>query len=105
MHFPEHCCDAASHNERQLSGSQAQGRGTLHCHMLVWLEGNPTPQELRDRMRLNPEFQAAGWNLSLVVSFPLPRRSLSRRMDRCYLQKCHPGGRIRGYIKILRFNK
>jgi hypothetical protein len=23
---------------------EAQGRGTIHCHMLIWLEGNPTPQ-------------------------------------------------------------
>lgn len=27
---------------------EAQGRGTLHCHMLIWLDGNPSPQELRD---------------------------------------------------------
>ena len=25
---------------------EAQGRGTLHCHMLVWLEENPSPQQL-----------------------------------------------------------
>ena len=27
---------------------EAQGRGTLHCHMLIWLEGNASPQNLRD---------------------------------------------------------
>jgi hypothetical protein len=27
---------------------EAQGRGTLHCHMLLWIKGNPGPQELRD---------------------------------------------------------
>jgi hypothetical protein len=30
---------------------EAQGRGTFHCHLLVWLAGNPTPHELRERMR------------------------------------------------------
>jgi hypothetical protein len=29
---------------------EAQGRGTLHCHMLLWIQGNPSPQELRDKM-------------------------------------------------------
>ncbi|KAI0735617.1 hypothetical protein C8Q76DRAFT_576239, partial [Earliella scabrosa] len=29
---------------------EAQGRGTLHCHMLIWLEGHPSPQKLRDLM-------------------------------------------------------
>jgi hypothetical protein len=29
---------------------EAQGRGTLHCHMLVWLEGALNPNEIRDRL-------------------------------------------------------
>ncbi|KZT61744.1 hypothetical protein CALCODRAFT_427481, partial [Calocera cornea HHB12733] len=29
---------------------EAQGRGTLHCHMLIWIKGNPGPQETRDRL-------------------------------------------------------
>ena len=29
---------------------EAQGRGTLHCHMLVWLEGALNPNEIRDRI-------------------------------------------------------
>jgi hypothetical protein len=36
---------------------EAQGRGTLHCHVLIWLEGNPSPQELRDRMQTEPTFK------------------------------------------------
>ena len=27
---------------------EAQGRGTLHCHMLVWLQGLLDPQEIKD---------------------------------------------------------
>lgn len=30
---------------------EAQGRGTLHCHMLVWLEGALNPNEIRDRVK------------------------------------------------------
>ncbi|KLO12577.1 hypothetical protein SCHPADRAFT_806804, partial [Schizopora paradoxa] len=29
---------------------EAQGRGTLHCHMLVWLDGALDPQEIKDRI-------------------------------------------------------
>ncbi|KAJ3519038.1 hypothetical protein NMY22_g13383 [Coprinellus aureogranulatus] len=29
---------------------EAQGRGTLHCHMLIWLEGAHDPVEIRDRI-------------------------------------------------------
>lgn len=29
---------------------EAQGRGTLHCHMLVWLEGALNPNEIRERV-------------------------------------------------------
>ncbi|KAI0059116.1 hypothetical protein BV25DRAFT_1784958, partial [Artomyces pyxidatus] len=29
---------------------EAQGRGTLHCHMLVWVEGGLNPNEIRDRL-------------------------------------------------------
>lgn len=36
---------------------EAQGRGTLHLHMLIWIKGNPSPQELRDRMSASPSFQ------------------------------------------------
>ncbi|KZV62853.1 hypothetical protein PENSPDRAFT_551691, partial [Peniophora sp. CONT] len=35
---------------------EAQGRGTLHAHMVIWLRGNPSPQELRDRVRSEPGF-------------------------------------------------
>jgi hypothetical protein len=52
---------------------EAQGRGTLHCHMLIWLAGNPTPQALRDRMRTEPGFQTKmfAW-LESIISCQLP---------------------------------
>ncbi|EIM85238.1 uncharacterized protein STEHIDRAFT_30578, partial [Stereum hirsutum FP-91666 SS1] len=37
---------------------EAQGRGTLHCHMLVWVEGGLNPNEIRDRaMKQGSDFQ------------------------------------------------
>ncbi|KAF8447512.1 hypothetical protein L210DRAFT_3321898, partial [Boletus edulis BED1] len=36
---------------------ETQGRGSLHCHMLIWLEGNPSPQQLRDQMLDDPGFR------------------------------------------------
>ena len=29
---------------------EAQARGTLHCHMLIWIYGHPSPQRMRDNM-------------------------------------------------------
>ncbi|THU94167.1 hypothetical protein K435DRAFT_668842, partial [Dendrothele bispora CBS 962.96] len=29
---------------------EAQGRGSLHCHMLVWIEGGLNPNEIRERI-------------------------------------------------------
>ncbi|OSC97384.1 hypothetical protein PYCCODRAFT_1448041 [Trametes coccinea BRFM310] len=30
---------------------EAQGRGTLHCHMMVWVEGGLNPKELEERLK------------------------------------------------------
>ncbi|KAH9855236.1 hypothetical protein C2E23DRAFT_714714, partial [Lenzites betulinus] len=37
---------------------EAQGRGTLHCHMMVWVEGGLSPLALQERLRSvdGPEF-------------------------------------------------
>lgn len=37
---------------------EAQGRGTLHCHMLLWVEGCPNPQLLRDCFEDDPSFKS-----------------------------------------------
>ncbi|KZV80501.1 hypothetical protein EXIGLDRAFT_630073, partial [Exidia glandulosa HHB12029] len=36
---------------------EAQGRGSLHIHMLVWISGNLPPQALRDRMQSDDAFK------------------------------------------------
>lgn len=52
---------------------EAQGRGTLHCHMLLWIEGNPNPQELRDRMAASPEFQKSMFQwIESIIKCQLP---------------------------------
>ncbi|KAJ3900388.1 hypothetical protein F5879DRAFT_778801, partial [Lentinula edodes] len=33
---------------------EAQGRGTLHCHMMIWLEGGLNPNEIRRRAIEDP---------------------------------------------------
>ena len=36
---------------------ESQARGTLHCHMLVWLHGHPNPQRMRDLMDRSLDYQ------------------------------------------------
>lgn len=47
---------------------EAQGRGTLHCHMLIWLKGSMSPQKLRDRMRDDSIFKSEifRWTESII---------------------------------------
>ena len=42
---------------------ESQGRGTLHCHMLVWLEGALNPNEIRDRVMKNRDTE---WGQQLI---------------------------------------
>ena len=37
---------------------ETQGRGTLHCHMLIWLYGHPSPQQMRDMMLDSTQYQS-----------------------------------------------
>ncbi|KAJ7369210.1 hypothetical protein DFH08DRAFT_678035, partial [Mycena albidolilacea] len=52
---------------------EAQGRGTQHCHMLVWIEGNLPPQALCDRMKECPLFQDKMFSwLESIISCEFP---------------------------------
>ena len=42
---------------------EAQGCGTLHCHMLVWLDGALNPNEIRDRVTKNGDME---WGQQLI---------------------------------------
>ena len=35
---------------------EAQARGTLHCHMLIWIYGHPNPQKLRDMLHNSTQY-------------------------------------------------
>lgn len=41
---------------------EAQARGTLHCHMLIWIKHHPSPQTMRDLMISN-EFTNNAYSL------------------------------------------
>jgi len=52
---------------------EAQGRGTLHCHMLIWIEGNPGPQELRQCMTDDQGYQLQMFNwIESIIQCDLP---------------------------------
>ena len=55
---------------------EAQGRGTLHCHMLIWLAGHLPPQKLRDTLDQSAEYKRAyiAWAESFIKNtlFPSP---------------------------------
>ncbi|KIN96690.1 hypothetical protein M404DRAFT_162547, partial [Pisolithus tinctorius Marx 270] len=52
---------------------EVQGRGTLHCHMLVWVEGNPNPNQLRWKMHKDSTFKTSvtSW-LEDIIKCELP---------------------------------
>lgn len=52
---------------------ETQGRGTLHCHLLVWLKGHLSPQALRDKMVASEAYRAKvfGW-LENIIKCHLP---------------------------------
>ncbi|KAJ6622841.1 hypothetical protein B0H10DRAFT_1787574, partial [Mycena sp. CBHHK59/15] len=53
---------------------EAQGRGTLHAHMVVWIEGNPSPQDLRDHMaEVDGQFKSTIFKwMESIISCELP---------------------------------
>ena len=60
-------------SETYYSMVEVQGRGTLHCHMLIWIKGNPNLQELRDRMVDEPGFQLQMFDwIESVIRCQLP---------------------------------
>ncbi|TFK81782.1 hypothetical protein K466DRAFT_578429 [Polyporus arcularius HHB13444] len=66
---------------------EAQARGMLHCHMLIWIKDHPSPQKMRDLMIEDEEYQSRlfTWLESLIKCEPLgtstvvPTSALPRR--------------------------
>ncbi|KAA1478401.1 hypothetical protein DENSPDRAFT_788082, partial [Dentipellis sp. KUC8613] len=64
---------------------EAQGRGTLHCHMLLWLKGNLNPQALRDEMVRDESFKTGvfDWIESIVkCEFPYMTHVMNHTPER-----------------------
>ncbi|EJU02133.1 hypothetical protein DACRYDRAFT_51561, partial [Dacryopinax primogenitus] len=55
---------------------EAQGHSMLHCHMFIWVEGNPTLHMLRKMMLTNSNFQERmiQW-LKHIIHTELPRQT------------------------------
>ena len=80
---------------------EAQGRGTLHCHLLIWLDGHPNPQSMRDMMDASPGFRAdlIQWLESLIKCELLGTMEEVREVDGIPLDRprfeddgmAHPG--------------
>lgn len=52
---------------------EAQGKGTLHLHMLIWLEGHPNPQDMRDKFESHPGFKDAVFEwLDDIIATSIP---------------------------------
>lgn len=52
---------------------EAQGRGTLHCHMLIWLEGGLNPDEIKQQVLQDENFKTQLLNFmedSISTSVP-----------------------------------
>ncbi len=49
---------------------EAQARGSLHCHMLIWIDGHPSPQKMRDMMQSSDEYKTHvfAWLESIIKS-------------------------------------
>ena len=68
---------------------EAQGKGTLLCHMMVWIKGNPSLQELRDKLQADVGFKQQMFNwLESTISNHLPHETdidESERAERPFL--------------------
>lgn len=52
---------------------EAQGKGTLHLHMLIWLDGHPNPQSMREKFETDPAFKTKVFDwLDDVISTSIP---------------------------------
>lgn len=81
---------------------EAQARGTLHCHFLIWIEGHPSPQQMRDMMIESEDYKnhLFKWLESLIKSELLgttavvvepPGEPLRRPRFRESVGSVHPG--------------
>ncbi|PPQ80410.1 hypothetical protein CVT26_004432 [Gymnopilus dilepis] len=79
---------------------EAQGKGTLHCHMLIWLRGHLHPQLLRERLMSSVEYKSrfVEWLESIIMNeFPSIAVNREDEPERLTRVRCtdlgepHPG--------------
>lgn len=74
---------------------EAQGTGTLHCHMLIWLHGHLSPQKMRDRMLDSEDYQQKLFRwLESVIKCEFPAEAGNQVVERVRAKDLgipHPG--------------
>lgn len=67
---------------------EAQGRGTLHCHLFVWLEGGLNPEQIKERV-MDVDFRTRLCDyIDDTIKSAVPALPT---LETVYpLQKCHP---------------
>ena len=80
---------------------KVQGRGTLHCHMLLWLDGSPNPQLLLDCFEEDHSFQAAIFTwLEDIIKCKLP--GMTKPLDSvCTCHMCNVEEQAEHDIRLL----
>ncbi|KAI0335960.1 hypothetical protein GY45DRAFT_1227236, partial [Cubamyces sp. BRFM 1775] len=75
---------------------EAQGRGTLHCHMMIWIEGALNPKELQSRLQSTTADDDFGRRLlaylddAISNSVPLGVEDPTCDPDNTYNSSVHP---------------
>jgi hypothetical protein len=60
---------------------EAQGRGSLHCHMFIWIEGGLGPNALRDRLLADESFKSRLFSyIASVISTSAPPSATPRNL-------------------------
>ncbi|KAF5335144.1 hypothetical protein D9611_010826 [Ephemerocybe angulata] len=70
------------HCEAYYGTVETQGRGTLHCHMLLWLKDHLPPETLADTLKTSSEYGNAliKWVDSIMCSGFIGSRSVENRL-------------------------
>ncbi|PPQ81758.1 hypothetical protein CVT26_007391 [Gymnopilus dilepis] len=82
-------------SEAYFGAVEAQGKGTLHLHLLLWLRGHPSPQALRDLLESSEEYKQAltGWLESVIMNeFPVVSERREDDPDRSTRRRCNEQG-------------
>lgn len=91
---------------------EAQGKGTLHCHMLIWLKGHLSPRLLREAMHSSDEYREKTFKwLESIIKCELPEdphsEAIAQRESRVRSKELgdpHPGTQLPQILTASRSN-